>query len=184
MITILGAALCAVPSMAQDRPMGRIIKIPPERGLYYDGPAGLVSLPTQVFMPTQGGALKQMLGLGSRKLRAVMPGANAAVVIPNPRPTFYYRGDRPGNLTYLVRGERKIDHREFRMSRSRHDTEWAQFRQESLTSVEIEPLGGDLAVIRPTADLSTGEYVIVAVLEPRFRAIRLAFDFGVMQAAR
>ena len=159
--------------------MGRIITIPQERGVYYDGPAGLVALPTRVFLPVQERGWKHMLGLGSPNLRAVMPGANAAVVIPNPRPSFYFRGDRPGNMTYLLRGERKPDHRQFRMSRSRYDTEWMQFRQENLTGVEIESLGGGLSVIRPTADLTSGEYVIVAVLEPRFRAIRLAFDFGV-----
>jgi hypothetical protein len=182
LFVLSGAAVCAIASLGQERPAGRVIQVPPERGVYYEGPAGLVPLPTRVFMPMHEGGWREMLGLGSTKLRTVIPGANAALAIRNARPTFYLKGDRPGNMPYLLRVTRKPDHRELRLSRNRNIAEWMQFRGDGVVGLEVESLGGDLAVLKPTANLTPGEYVIVAVLEPRFRAIRLAFDFGVAQA--
>ena len=178
----LAAILMAIPAMTQGQ-AGRIIKVPFERGVYYDGPSGLVALPTRVFMPLQDSGWREMLGLGlAARLRAVVPGGYAALAIPDRRPTFYMRGDRLGNQTYLVRGTQKGDHREFRFNRSSDVEEWMNFRNEDLTELEVESLGGDLVRLRPRVDLTAGEYVLVSSLEPRYRAVRLAFDFGVPRA--
>jgi hypothetical protein len=177
--TLSCALLCAIPSPTQERPARPAIKVPPERGVYYDGTAGIVPLPGRLFMPMHDGVFRDMLGLGSPGLRAVVPGAYAAVAIADARPTFYLRGDRPGNRVYLMRGARKADFREFRFSRGRDIAEWMRFRGKDLTALDVEPLEPGLAALRPRADLAPGEYVLVAVLEPRFNAIRLAFDFGI-----
>jgi hypothetical protein len=174
--------LCTLPVLSQEQASGKVIKIPPERGVYYDGPAGLVALPTQLFMPLQQSRLREFLGFGAAKLLAVMPGAYAAVAVRTPRPAFYLRGDRSGNRIFLLRASQKEDRREFQAIRESSINEWMRFRAQDLTEVEVEPVFRDLVRINPRADLSPGEYAIVAVLEPRYRAIRLAFDFGVVAA--
>ena len=118
----------------------------------------------------------------STRLRAVVPGGYAALAIPDRRPTFYLRGDRLGNQTYLVRGAQKGDRREFHFNRDSQVGEWVGFRDADLTELEVESVGGDLIRLRPRVDLTPGEYVFVAALEPRYRTIRLAFDFGVPRA--
>jgi hypothetical protein len=178
-IALLCGILCTILAFAQQKPQGTIIRVPAERGVYYDGPSGLIALPTRVFMPMQRGAWRNFLGLGAVRLTAVVPGANASLAILDPRPTFYLRGERPGNETYLVQGSQREDHREFHMTRDSGFEAWMRFRQKDLADVEVEPLGADLVRLRPRARLEPGEYAIVAVLEPRFRAIRLAFDFGI-----
>lgn len=181
--TLCWTVLWAAPSLTQERSSGARIEVPRERGVYYRGPAGLASLPGRLFMPMHDGILKDMLALGPPGLRAVLPGANAAVAIGETRPTFYLRGDRPGNRVYLVKGARRQDHREFRFHRGRDIGEWIRFRSKDLTELEVEPISPGLVALRPRSDLTPGEYVIVAVLEPRFHAVRLAFDFGVTRAS-
>jgi hypothetical protein len=65
------------------------------------------------------------------------------------------------------------------MKRHKQFAEWSKFKEEDLVELEVESLGADLARVRPASALQPGEYAIVAALEPRFTAIRLAFDFGV-----
>jgi hypothetical protein len=176
------AVLWATPPATQERSSGPTIEVPRERGVYYRGPEGLAPLPGRLFMPMHDGILKDMLALGPPGLLAVLPGASAAVAIAETRPTFYLRGDRPGNRIYLVKGARKQDHREFRFNRGRDIGEWIRFRRKDLTELDVQPVSPGLVALRPRSDLLPGEYVIVAVLEPRFHAIRLAFDFGVTRA--
>jgi hypothetical protein len=159
---------------------GTIIKVPFERGIYYQAPAALVALPSNVFMPLQASTWREMFGVGSVRLRTILPGASATMGVTEARPLFYIRGYRPGNRVYLIRANQKEDHRELRMTRSGDYAEWTRFRSEDLIEVEIELLADDLARLRPTADLRPGEYVFVSALEPRFRNIRLAFDFTVL----
>lgn len=181
---IVLAGISTVPLVAQERQAARVIKVPHERGVYLETPSGMVALQTTLFMPfLKGGIVKQMLGVGSRGLTLEMAGANAAVNINRARPTFYLRGYRPGSRMYLVRGVQKQDHRELRMTLSGHFTEWARFRSGDLAEVEVEALADDLAMVRPRADLQPGEYAFVSVLEPRYRWMRLAYEFGVSRAS-
>jgi hypothetical protein len=150
-----------------------------ERGVYYQAPSGLHALHTSVFMPMQLSGWAEMFWYNSPRLRSVLPGTHSAISIPEPRPVFYLRGHRPGNRVYLVRASQKQDHREVRMSRSRDVAHWARFRTDDLVEVDVEILADDLARLTPRNALQAGQYLFVAVLEPRFNAIRLAFDFGI-----
>jgi hypothetical protein len=156
--------------------------VPFERGVYYQAPSGLYALESNLFMPLQNSGAKELLWYGSPALRTILPGTHSAAAIQEPRPTFYLRGYRPGNRIYLVRASQKQDHRELRMTRSRDIAGWAEFRNEDLAEVEVEMLADDLARLVPRTPLSAGEYVFITVLEPRFRAIRLAFDFTVLSS--
>ena len=114
-----------------------------------------------------------------REALVEMPGRNSGFRINNARPTFVVRGLSPATGLYLVHGTQKQDYREVRMPLSRSITQGTHFRAKDLTDIEIEPLFPDVVRLRPRADLRAGEYVIVSDLEPRYRAIRLGFEFGV-----
>jgi hypothetical protein len=175
------AALWGTSLNAQQQ--GTVIKVPFERGIYYQAPAALVPLASNIFMPLQTSFWTEMFGVGQTRLRTVLPGASASIGVVEARPLFYVRGYRPGNRVYLLRLTQREDHRELRMTRNKDIADWARFRQEDLMEVEIELLADDLARLRSTADLRPGEYVFVSVLEPRFRTIRLAFDFTVLSTS-
>lgn len=170
------ALLWAIPVEAQQ---ARVIQVPFARGVYYEAPSGWVALPSSVFMPLLDGGLQELLSVGPRGVVTQMAGPHAAVSINNPKPTFYLRGYQAGSRPYLVRGTQKEDSRELHMTRSRNMREWAHFRAQDLTDLEIAPVAEDLVTIRPRTDLKPGEYVIVSSVQPGFRAIRLASEFGV-----
>jgi hypothetical protein len=174
------AAICTVPLVSQQA--GRIVKVPFERGVYFEGPSGWISLPNAVFLPQLGSGVKELLGVGSRVAVATMPGAHAAVTITNRKPSFYIRGYRPGTRIYLARGTEKGDARQVRLSMSGDISEGARFHASDLTDIEMEHAGTDLVIVRPRADLRPGEYVLVSTLEPRYRAIRMGFEFSVAGA--
>ena len=179
----LCAALAVAYLVQAQQPAGRVISVPFERGAYYDAPSGLVPLHASLFLPFQDSGLQSFLGVGSRGVIAEFPGPHAPTAIGNSRPTFYLRGYQPGSALYLVRGIEKDDYREVRGTRDRHFNSWERFRKQDVMDVDVQQMAGNLASVRPRVDLKPGEYVIVSTLEPQYRAIRLAFEFGIARAA-
>ena len=177
-----GMVLLCTASLESQQP-ARVINVPFERGLYYDAPSGLVTVPATVFLPFQTGGFREFMGLGSRGVVAELPGPHAAIMLNNLRPAFYLRGYRAGSRLYLVRAVEKDDYREVRASRDRHFTGWERFHAKDLADIEVEQTADNLAVVRPRTDLKPGEYVLIGVLEPRYRSIRLAYEFGITRAA-
>src|SRR5258708_28931539 len=158
----------------QPAPGARVIQVPFGKGIYYQGPAGWVSLPSTLFMPWYGSNAKEWFGVGSRELQFEMPGSHSTVAISSSRPTFYMRGYRPGSQLRLVRGVEKQDYRKLRLAGSRDRGVWGRFRAEDLTEVELEPIADGLVTVKPRADLKPGEYVLVSSLDG-YREIRMAF---------
>jgi hypothetical protein len=176
------ASLGAFAAFAQQAaPGARVIQVPFGRGIYYQGPAGWVSLPSSIFMPFYGSAVKEFFG-GPRDLEFDMAGSHAVVAVANTRPTFYMRGYRPGSQLRLVRGIEKQDYRKLRLAGSRDHNVWGTFHPEDLTEVEMESIADGLVTLKPRTDLKPGEYVLVSALDG-YREIRLAFDFGVAATA-
>jgi hypothetical protein len=163
---------------AQDQPGSAAI--PPESGIYYQAPSGWVALRSTLWMPVLDPNWKSLMSVGRREATMEMPGANSAFRINDARPTFVVRGLSPATGLYLVRSNRKQDYRELRMPVSGRITQWTRFRDKDVSAIDIEPLFPDVVRIRPHADLAPGEYVIVSDLEPRYRAMRLGFEFGVL----
>jgi hypothetical protein len=156
-----------------------IAGLPGEKGAYYHGASGWVALPLNPIMGFQEGSFKELTGLGARDAVVEMPGAHAAVRIGNARPTFFLRGFPAGSRLYLVRGTEKDDYREVRMSMTRRFPNAPKFQNRDLNEVELSAVSGDVVSVKPRADLKPGEYVLVSVLEPSYRWIRIGFDFGV-----
>src|SRR5712691_138772 len=176
--SVAGLALCSAALLAQQNPPATSA-IPPEGGIYYQAPAGWVPLRSTLMMGLTGGSAKEFFSVGRREEVVEMPGRNSGFRINNARPTFVVRGLSPATGLYLVRGTQKQDFREVRMPLSSRITQGTHFRAKDLNDIEMEPLFPDVLRVRPRADLKPGEYVIVSDLEPRYRAIRLGFEFGV-----
>lgn len=177
----LFCAVASLPLGAQERqPGARVVRVPFERGVYFEAPSGTVALHSSMFVPSQSSGLREYLSIGRDDAIAEMPGAHAAVQITNTRPTFYVRGYRAGTRVYLVRVASKEDYREVRLSTSRHLRETPAFKSRDLVDIEMALVGDDLVTVRPRTNLAPGEYAIVSYLEPRYRQLRQAFEFGVM----
>ena len=181
-ICVALVAVSAAALMAQERRASSAI--PPESGAYYQATAGWVPLRSTLIMPMVNGTTKELFGVGHREATVELPGTNAAFRITNVRPTFVVRGFSPATGLYLVRGKQKEEYRELRMPISSHITQWGHFRAKDLTEIEIEPLDNDVVRLRPRTDLKPGEYVIVSDRDPRYRAIRVGFEFAVTGATK
>ncbi len=172
----LGCAALLPPALAQEN---QTAAIPPESGIYYQTASGWSALRSTLMMPFLTETVASFLSVGRRQAVVEMPGPNSGFRIANARPTFVVRGLSPATGMYLVRTNRKQDYRELRMPIGGRVTQWARFRSKDLNDIEMEPLFPGVLRVRPRADLKPGEYVLVSDLEPRYRAIRLAFEFGV-----
>lgn len=122
----------------------------------------------------------EVLNVGSDHTISQLPGRHAGIQIANDaRPTFYLHDVSPGDV-YLVRTTEKQDYREVQMRISRHFWDWAHFRPQDLTDVEITGVNGDVVAIRPSADLKPGEYTLALPTGREYLRLRLGFDFGIM----
>ena len=173
---VVGCASLLPAALAQQN---QAPAIPPESGVYYQTASGWATLRSTLMMPFLTETVASFLSVGRRQAVVDMPGSNSGFRIANARPTFVVRGLSPATGMYLVRSNRKQEYREVRMPIDGNITQWAHFRSKDLTEIEIEPLFPDIVRVRPRVDLKPGEYVLVSDLEPRYRAIRLAFEFGI-----
>jgi len=179
---ILSALSVALLPAQQAQPKGRIITIP-GRGIYYDDPSGMISLPSTVTMPFSQGDIKEFLSIGRTKSFIEVPGPSAALAIPNQRPTFYVSGYAAGTRLYLVRSTEKQDYRLIPMKYSGNFSEWASVPKEYLTDLEVQALAPGLLSVTPRSDLKPGEYVILTAINNEYRAIQLCFEFSVQAPA-
>ena len=187
--SVVCAALAALGLIAQQNPpaaaSAAIADLPPIRGVYYHSPSGWVQLQSTLFMPygISGGAAS-FFSVGHGHAVAEMPGPHADIQIGNDaRPTFYLRGISPSDL-FLVRFIAKPDYRELKMPLSGDFQEWAHFRAQDVSLLDLAGLAPDVIAIRPHADLKPGEYTLASVAEPRTLWIRIGYDFGLTASAR
>jgi len=156
--------------------------IPGPRGVYYHAASGWVSLTPTVLLPFDDGrpVALEVLNVGSDHTTTQLPGSHSGIRIGNDsRPVFYLHDISPNDM-HLVRATEKYDRREVRMHISRYFREWAQLESKDVTDFDIVAVNGDVVVIRPTADLKTGEYVLDALMGPQYRWLKLGFDFSIV----
>jgi hypothetical protein len=185
--SIGGFALLAFGLLAQSPPQTppgdtNPAGIPAPRGVYYHAANDWVALSSTVLMPFWEGraAALEILNVGSDHAIAELPGSHAGVQIANDvRPTLYLR-DIDLTDVYLVRATAKAHHRELRMPIGRHFREWAHFRDQDVTNVDIQAVNGNVVAIKPSADLKPGEYALASGFQPEAQWIRLGFDFGIV----
>ena len=179
---LLFVLFASVLSAQQQQPTGRILQIPPARGVYYEGPAGWVNLPASMLVPFHHSGARELLGFGTSKATVEVDGAGAALSIPDRKPTFYMRGYRTGTKLYLVRLTEKQDYRELKLSYRYKMSDSGRFQKEALNALHMAPLTEDVVTLTPQGELAPGEYAIVSSLAPAYRSMRLAFEFGVYPA--
>jgi hypothetical protein len=186
--SIACATLLAIALSAQDNPPPAaagnmdLTGIPASRGIYYHAADEWVALSSTVLMPFDKGrpVALEILNVGSDHAAAQMPGPHSGVQIGNDaRPTFYLHGISPADV-YLVRAMTKDDYRELRMPISRHFGEWAHFRAQDVTAVQIQAVNGDVVAIKPSTDLKPGEYALASAVGSGDHWLRLGFDFGIL----
>ena len=136
-----------------------------------------------VLVPEKERGAKYWFGTGTSNLHADLPGLHSGVAVANARPTFYMRGYRPGTELRLVRETAQTDYRRVKMSGSLDSKVWGQFRPEDVTEVEIESIAQGVVTVKPRTDLKPGEYVVVSSVDRGFRALRMAYEFGVATPA-
>ena len=129
------------------------------------------------------GAAATFLSVGHRGAAAELPGPQALVRSTSGRPTFYVRGFSPAAGLYLVRSDRKADHRKLRLSVDRHLENGPRFHKGDVLDVEIQTVSPDVISVRPRNNLAPGEYVIVPPVEPEYRWIHFGYGFGVPMGA-
>jgi hypothetical protein len=179
----VAAALGSYQALAQQpAPGARVIQVPFGNGVYYQGSSGWVSLTMRPLLPTYDGAVREFF-IGTRTLKYEMPGQHAALAVSDSKPAFYIRGYHAGSRLLLVRGSEKQDYRKITMDTSRDLKVWGRFRSGDVTEVEAEAIADGVLRVRPRTDLKPGEYVLVSSVDSSFRAIRLAYEFGVATAA-
>ena len=174
----LPTVLAVAVSAQQPQPQSRVITIPQAKGIYYDGPDGIATLPYTLMLPFRSTSVREYFSLGGHwKFRAEISGPGAALAIANPKPMFYMRGYQSGTRLYLVRTDEKQDYREIKMEYPHDYSEWSRVSK-GVTPVEVDAVAGDLISITPRGNLEPGEYVILTSLDREERPIQLSFEFA------
>jgi len=166
-----------VPLWSQ-APTDATVSIPPNAGIYYRSPSGWVLFRAQFLFPFSVGGFRDLVS-SHRRGKVEIPGPTAEFRITEPRPTFSVRGLSPRTGLYLVRTQQEQDYREVRVSIPRDVYRWAGFRRGDLTDLDVESVSTDTVRVRPRADLSPGEYVLVSDFASQYRAFHVAAPFSV-----
>lgn len=178
----VSAALSGALLVAQQAPnQGRVITLPYGRGIYYDDPSGVVSLPSTTVLPYRHEGVRDFLSIGRTKSTIEVPGARAGLTITNTKPTFYVSGYPSGTRLYLVRGIEKQDYRQIKVNYSRDFSEWDRIMPKDIAAIDVQAMGPGLLAITPRTDLAPGEYLILTAPDREYRAIQLCFEFSVQQ---
>jgi hypothetical protein len=177
---LLSTALSGVLLQGQEaQPKGKIINLPYGRGVYYDDPAGVVSLPWTTVVGYRDGWVRDYFNVGHATTTIEVPGARAGLTIANTKPTFYVSGYPSGTRLYLVRGTEKQDYRQIKMTYSRDFPEWNHISRKDLSDIEVQAVAPGLITVTPKTQLPPGEYLILTAPDREFRAIQLCFEFSV-----
>lgn len=177
---LLSTVLSGVLLQAQEaQPKGKIINLPYGRGIFYDDPSGLVSLPATTVLAFRHGWVRDYFNVGRASTTIEVPGARAGLSIANTKPTFYVSGYPSGTRLYLVRGIEKQDYRQIKMNYSGDFEEWNRLSPKDLTDIEVQAVAPGLIAVTPKTDLRAGEYVILTAPDREYRAIQLCFEFSV-----
>ena len=175
---LLSTALSGVLLQAQQAPPQKIINLPYGRGVYYDDPSGLLSLPYTTVLPYRHGWVRDYFNVGRATMTIEVPGARAGFSIANTKPTFYVSGYPSGTRLYLVRGTERQDYRQIKMNYSRDFSEWDRISPKDLTDIEVQGIAPGLISVTPRAELPAGEYLILTAPDREYRAIQLCFEFS------
>jgi len=175
------------PTVQRYEPSTTVPGLPVSHGLYSQSTAGWSALDPVVLFPDVENRWKtnwKTLGAlehARENRRYVVPGRQARVHVTGPRPALYLRGQRPGRGWLVVRLTPQTDHRELIATIPDVFARDPRMRFASGAPVELDPAitADDVITLRPTADLTPGEYLVFKIVSGQSWLIEgYAFEVG------
>jgi hypothetical protein len=164
---ILNFVLTA-PTFQRYKPSTTVPGLPASHGLYFQSTAGWSALDSVILFPDVEARWKanwKALGSWDRareRRRYVVAGRQARAHVAGPRPALYLRGQRPERGWSVVRLMPQTDHRELIATIRDVFAREPRMKFASGAPVELESAttADDVVTLRPTADLTPGEYLV------------------------
>jgi hypothetical protein len=177
----------AAPTIERYKPSTTVPGLPVPRGLYFQSRGGWSALDSVVLFPDVEARSKanwKVLGAWDRareNRRYVVPGRQARAQVAGPRPAFYLRGQRPERGWSVVRLTPQTDRRELIATIRDVFAREPHLTFASGAPVELDPAttADDVVTLRPTADLTPGEYLVFKFVQGQLWLIEgYAFEVG------
>jgi hypothetical protein len=163
---ILNFVLTA-PIIHRYEPSTTVPGLPVSHGLYFQSTSGWSALDSVILLPDVEARWKANWTVGSfdharEKRRYVLAGRQARAHVTGPRPALYLRGQRPESGWLVVRLTPQTDRRELIGSIRNMYASVPRMTFASGEPVELDPAttADDVVTLRPTADLTPGEYLV------------------------
>lgn len=160
--------IVTAPVVHRYEPSTTVKGLPVLRGLYFQSTAGWSALDSVALFPDVENHWKtnwKVLGSWDRareSRRYVVPGRQARAHVDGPRPAFYLRSQHPEGRWSVVRLTAETDHRELIATIPDVFAREPRLTFASGAPVVLDPAAtaDDVVTLRPTADLSPGEYLV------------------------
>jgi hypothetical protein len=161
--------ILTAPTIHRYEPSTTVPGLPVSHGLYFQSTAGWSALDAVALFPEIDAHWKtnwKALGIwdhARESRRYVVPGRQARAQVVGPRPALYLRGQRPERLWSVVRLTAQTDHRELFATIRDVFARQPRMTFTSGAPVELDPsvTADDVVTLRPTADLTPGEYLVI-----------------------
>jgi len=160
--------ILTAPTIQRYEPSTTVPGLPVSHGLYFQSTAGWGALDSVILFPdieARSKANWKVLGSwdnAREKRRYFVPGRQARAHVAGPRPALYLRGQHPGQGWLVLRLTPQTDHRELiatipdvLASRPR-----MTFASGAPLELDTDTTADDVVTLRPTADLTPGEYLV------------------------
>jgi hypothetical protein len=164
---VLNSILLA-PNIPPYEPSTSVQGLPIAAGLYYQAGTNWNSLDSVVVWPQIDYRFKtnwKTLGASDNALEIrhyVVPGRQAGVRVTGARPSFFLRGQRPDRGWWVLRLQAGADRREAitKIPDALSHRRTMSFQYGDPVNLEPTVTAADVVTLRPTADLTPGEYMV------------------------
>jgi hypothetical protein len=179
--------ILTAPKIDRYKPSTTVPGLPESRGLYFQSRAGWSALDSVVLFPDVEARSKpnwNVLGSWDRARENrlyIVPGRQAHAQVAGPRPALYLRGQRPERVWSVVRLTPQTNRRELIATIRDVFARQPRMTFASGAPVELEPAttADDVITLRPTADLTPGEYLVFKFVPGQLWLIEgYAFEVG------
>jgi hypothetical protein len=161
--------ILTAPTIQRYKPSTTVPGLPVSHGLYFQSTAGWSALDSVALFPDVEAHWKanwKALGSWDRareNRRYVVPGRQARAHVAGPRPALYLRSQRPEHGWLVVRLTPRTDYRELIATIRDVFAREPRMTFASGAPVGLDPAttADDVVTLRPTADLTPGEYLVI-----------------------
>lgn len=141
-------------------------KLPTAKGVYYEGPTGLVRMEqTSVMESRNAGAFSSYMTMGVKtsKVINVYRGEQASAQLSNRRPTFYISDIETSIQDVLIlrlkkqKGKREIEYARVGLIKKGS----VGYRESDICQTMVNRVSDSVLVVTPSTELEQGEYILV-----------------------